>query len=205
MLENSTILLVRHGEKPADPCVPDKKGDDPNLSPLGEARAQKYITYFQTYFAQTVDKSYQTQIKLDYLFAAADSGSSARPVETLSPLAAATGLPFCTKIADASYPDLVSCLQTQTYVGKNILVCWHHGEIMQLANLLLTAGGQQGPTLTPANTWPGTWLCCVFGWVLQIRYNGSGAAMADWTRCINENLMADDTIDPPGSPEDCAP
>jgi hypothetical protein len=197
MLANATILLVRHGEKPGDPCAKDKKGDV-DLSDVGQQRAQLYVQYFETYVATTVDNSESAAIKLNDLFAAANSGSSHRPVETLTPLANATGLPFTTDIPDDSYPQLVSELEDPAYDQANIVVCWHHGKILDLAGQLLTAGGQPAPTLTAASTWPDTYVCSVFGWALQIRYDASGVVMPDWTRCLNEHLLPDDTTDPPG-------
>jgi hypothetical protein len=198
MLENSAILLVRHGEKPGDPCSADTKGIV-DLSPLGQERAARYVQYFDTYVATTVDGTESEPIRLDYLFAAANTNSSHRPVETLTPLANASGLPFDTDISDNSFPDLVTLLQDQEYAGASILVCWHHGKIMALAKALLTVNGQPLPNLPPGSTWPGTYDCCVFGWVLQIRYDAHGIVMPDWTRCFNEHLMPDDTIDPPGA------
>jgi hypothetical protein len=196
MLESSTALLIRHGEKPGHPCAKDTKGDV-DLSALGVERAEAYIQYFESYVATAVDGSQPEPIKVDYLFASANTGSSRRPVETLTPLAAASGLPFDTDIADDCYTQAITVLQDPKYAGANILACWHHGKIMDFANALLVVNGQPVPTLPLASTWPDAYDCHTFGWVLQIRYDGQGIVMPEWTRCFNERLMPDDTIEPP--------
>ena len=60
-LTNTVILVIRHAEKPAD-------GN--GLAPAGKARAKAYVDYFRSF---TVDGQ---PLKLDYLFAAADSKTS---------------------------------------------------------------------------------------------------------------------------------
>jgi hypothetical protein len=197
MLENSTILMVRHGEKPGKPCGKDTKGDY-DLSEAGQERSQAYVNYFENYVAKTNDGSESQPIKIEYLFAAANTDSSHRPVETLTPLAQATSLPFNTDIADDSYKDVKKLLADQQYAGAGIVICWHHGMIVDFANDLLTVNHQQPPDLPTASTWPTTYDCNTFGWLFQIRYDDQGIVMPVWTRCLNEGLMSDDTIDPPG-------
>jgi hypothetical protein len=197
MLENSTILLIRHGEKPGDPCADDVKGGDVHLSPAGQERAQAYVKYFERYAAQPVGSGEPLPVNLDCVFAAANTGSSHRPKETVAPFAAASGRPFNTDIPDADYGDLISLLGGSTYAGSSILVCWHHGKIIDFANSLLRVNGQPPPQLPEASTWPSSYSCSVFGWLLQIRYDANGMLMVPWTRCINEHLMPDDTTDPP--------
>jgi hypothetical protein len=201
VLQNATILLVRHAEKD-NPSQPDKVGDDPFLSDMGWERADRYVGYFRQYQVTNVEGTESVPLALTHLFAAADHlNTSYRPHQTLQPLANATGLTIDVSIADANYPDLIAELaKPHKYDDATILVCWHHGEIIQLADGLLGAGGLPAPVLSPASTWPGqgTWPPDVFGWLMQIRYDNNGAAEADWVRCINERLMPDDTTDPPG-------
>ena len=54
MFTNTSILVVRHGEKPGDPGTDDVK-DGPNLSPQGWQRAQAYVGYFQKFTAVALD------------------------------------------------------------------------------------------------------------------------------------------------------
>jgi hypothetical protein len=78
-------------------------------------------------------------------------------------------LPFTKDIVDDSYPELITLLEGQQYAKANILICWHHGKIMDFASALLAVNGQPTPNLPSASTWPGSYLCSVFGWLLQIR------------------------------------
>jgi hypothetical protein len=196
VLERSTILMIRHGEKPGDPCAKDAKGEI-HLSPAGQWRAEAYVEYFETYVARAVDGSGSQPIKLDRVFAAASSHSSHRPRETVAPLVKATGLPFDHDVADERYVHLVHHLEGRKYVGANILICWHHGKILDFADALLKVNDQPAPSLPSASTWPGSYPCAVFGWLLQIRYDEHGIVRPTWTRCINTRLMAGDTTDPP--------
>ena len=199
MLSNATILLIRHAEKPGHPAAADKQGDDPFLAPLGWQRSQRYVGYFRSFQARKADGSGSTPIALTNIIAAADNlNTSYRPHQTVQPLADATELPFDVSVTDKRFQDLVSMLQKGNYDEANVLVCWHHGQIIQLADALLAHGGVKPSQLPPDNTWPKPpWPGDVFGWILQIRYDSSGKVLPAWTRCFNERLMPDDTKDPP--------
>lgn len=67
-LKNAVILVIRHAEKP-------DKGK--HLSQAGKARANAYVDYFKNY--KVNDKA----LKLESLFAAADTKGSHRPRLTL--------------------------------------------------------------------------------------------------------------------------
>ena len=75
MPKNTNILMIRHAEKP-------DSGSD--LAVAGQERAQAYVVYFRNYSINS------SLVKLDYLFAAANSSASQRPQLTIQPLAAAT-------------------------------------------------------------------------------------------------------------------
>ncbi len=110
------IVVLRHAEKPDDP-------DDPNLSPAGEQRAKMLASLIPRRFPHP-----------DYLFAAAPSKDSNRPVETLTPLATKLGMNLDADIADKDYPKLATdLLNKPKYVDKLVIVCWHHGHIPGLA------------------------------------------------------------------------
>src|ERR1700739_189149 len=74
---NAVVLIIRHAEQP-------EQGD--GLSPAGEARAKDYINVFKSL---AIDGR---PLKLDYIFAAADSRESRRPRLTVEPTAQALGL-----------------------------------------------------------------------------------------------------------------
>jgi len=183
MPANSIFYLVRHGEKPS-------KGT--GLSPAGQARAQAYVAYFQN-----LPNPAGGTIHWDYLFACTDSSSSDRPRLTLTPLGEALNNLPKTDFADKQYKSQAEYFQqnTQLYEGKNVLICWHHGEILDLTKDM----GASHDTLPHSAKWPQKpWPPEVFGWLLKIYYNAEGAVDTTKTEAVNEQLMFDDTVDPPG-------
>jgi phosphohistidine phosphatase SixA len=141
------ILVMRHAEKPDD-------DNDPNLSKAGYARAQKLVTYIPDTFG-----------KPDFIFAAAISKESERPVETVEPLSKATGNPIHDKIADKDYATLANELLTKPHLAdKQIVVCWHHGHIPKLMQAL---GAKPGD-------YPDPWDPQVFNLILKLDYAAGG-------------------------------
>ena len=173
MPKNTNILMIRHGEKP---------DSGTGLAVPGQERAQAYVIYFQNY---SLDSNL---LKLDYLFAAADSSESHRPKLTITPLATAIGLDINAKHKDKDYQKVADdILQNSKYDGSNILICWHHGEILDLAAAL----GAKG--LPPTSDWPTPpWPKHVYGWVLQLCYDADGNIDPSQTICLNQKLMYDD-------------
>jgi len=166
-LKNAVILVIRHAEKPATGA---------NLSPAGVERAQAYVDYFRRF---TVDSQ---PLKLDYLYAAADSKESTRASQTLQPLGKALGLAVDARFAQDKTRKLADDIRRKPS-GKQFLVCWHHGEIPQLVGAL----GADAGKLFPKKKWPDD----VFGWVVQLRYDAAGQLVD--ARRIEENLMPDDS------------
>jgi hypothetical protein len=126
----ATILIIRHAEK-----LTDGRQD---LSETGYKRAALLPMLF-------------TGARPDLpvpqvLFATHLSKHSNRPVETITPLAAALKLSIDSTIMDDDYAALAKELLSGKYAEKVVLVAWHHGKIPQLA----TALGAQ-PPYTP---WP---------------------------------------------------
>ena len=163
----ANILLVRHAEKPLDLL-------DPSLTAAGLARAQAYVGYFQHYLIN------QSVIQLDYLFAAANSIGSNRSTLTLAPLSAALGVPIDTRFEDKGFQQLADeILGNRKYDRSNILICWHHGQILHLASALGA----------PPQSLPALWPDDVFCWLLQLSFDANGACVA---HAINQQLMAGD-------------
>jgi hypothetical protein len=151
MLTGSTVLLVRHAEKP-------DKGR--GLSPMGQARADGYASYFPN--LPVAGQRYA------HLFAAADSINSQRPSLTLTPLAHELKMHVETPYTDDQYVEFATTLLgTGDYTNQNIVVCWHHGEILDLAGLLLRGYTPPPQANWPQKPWPGD----VFGWLLWISYD----------------------------------
>lgn len=149
MLANSTVLLIRHAEKPDS-----GKG----LSPMGQARADGYAAYFPSL-------PLSPKGHYDHLYASEDSEKSHRPKLTLTPLAHALNMRIETPYLDKDYAKLADVLldPVADYSKENILICWHHGEILKLAKRLLKK--------PPPHHWPTTWPGDVFGWLLWISYD----------------------------------
>lgn len=195
MLKNATILLIRHGEKPGDPAI-DKVEDGTYLTQAGRERALAYIAFFQPHLISDVSgKGAAYPFEPDALFAARDSKESHRPRLTLEPVAVAAGLDLNCDYEDTDIKGVAKALEEAP--AQKILVCWHHGTIIHLANLLLAPHGGAPPKLPAASHWPKEWPPKVFGWVLQIRYDGAGKPIPDWTKCTNQEMMFDDKLDPP--------
>lgn len=141
------ILLMRHAEKTGDPS-------DLHLSPEGQRRAERLATYIP-----------QTFGKPDFIFAAARSKRSLRSIETMAPLAAATGVPLDSSIDDDNYEDLVEMLRNDPrYAGKLVVVCWHHSDLPKIARALGAADG----------TYPDPWGDSVFDQIIDLQRQPNG-------------------------------
>ncbi|HZQ48472.1 MAG TPA: flagellar basal body-associated protein FliL [Verrucomicrobiae bacterium] len=167
-LKDAVILIIRHAEKP-------ESGQ--GLSLAGGQRAEAYVNYFKNF---QVDAK---PLKLDCLFATADSKRSQRPRLTVEPLGKALGLKIDSRFKNKEFQELVDEIESKDH-GKGVLICWHHGEIAELVRAL----GADPAKLLPGSTWPDD----EFGWVLQLHYDHEGHLMPGETRRINENLMPGD-------------
>ena len=167
-LKNAVILIIRHAEKP-DSGI--------GLSAAGQARAKAYVNYFKN-FTNTVDGQ---PLKINYLFAAADSKESHRPRLTITPTSQALGLAVDSRFKDKDFQGLANEIQFRPH-GQAILIAWHHGEIPALVRAL----GADPETVIPKARWPED----VFGWVIELRYDAGGRLVE--TVRINEKLMPDD-------------
>ncbi|WP_244571179.1 flagellar basal body-associated protein FliL [Mesorhizobium carmichaelinearum] len=163
-LADTTVLIVRHGEKP---------DSGPGLSPEGEARAQAYVAYFQPFMLDGM------AFRPDVLVASADSKSSARERLTLTPLSQALKLPIDQRFADHEVQNLVAALSTESH-GKSILIAWHHGQLAKL----IKAFSADPKTLLPNGKWPDD----VFNWVVVLRFDQGGQLVPGSARVIEEKL-----------------
>jgi hypothetical protein len=116
----ATILLIRHAEKLTDGRI--------DLSPTGFERARLLPKMFSPAGANLPTPQ--------VLFATRISEHSNRPVQTVTPLAAALHLPINDSFSNEDYPALAAALLSGKYAGKVVLVVWHHGKIPQLASAL---------------------------------------------------------------------
>lgn len=148
------VLLMRHAEKPA------KDDDSVHLSPDGNKRADALADIFKT------SKMRPNPFPVpDFIFAAKNSKSSARPVETVAVLAEKLKLSVNSKYQTEDYPKLVRDLfSNPKYEGKTILICWRHTKLPQFAKEL------------KAHDAPDVWHDETFDRVWQITYDMDGKA-----------------------------
>ncbi|MBI2811621.1 MAG: flagellar basal body-associated protein FliL [Candidatus Melainabacteria bacterium] len=153
-MSNATVLVIRHAEKPPS-------GD--GLTPQGQARANAYAKYFEPF------NDGKESFNIDALYATSDTTKSARPKLTLTPLSQATRLPIDTRFGNYDVSFLVHSLRTEQH-GKHVLISWHHGHIPELINNL----GVDSRIVLPNGKWPDN----VFDWVIEIKYDKNGKALA---------------------------
>lgn len=163
-LANTTILIIRHAEKP------ESRRD---LSDAGRRHAGAYVKYFSQFELDS------KPLKIDALFAAADSKNSRRPRLTLEPLAHALNLPIQAPFNDKNPKALAAELKREPH-GKCLLICWHHGEMADL----LRALGASPEALLPGGKWPASH----YDWLLELRYDPEGNLLPNQCRRIVEEL-----------------
>lgn len=187
------VIIIRHGEKLGDPSQDASGG--PNLSIRGSARAATLPSLFlpaapELDCALTTDTMLKhfgasyNQVKSQgspprfaaphFLFATQASDISNRPVETITPLSVALQIEINAEYLDSDYASLANHIlndKNSKYVGKNVLICWHHGTIPDLANAL----GIKNPP---------KWKVDVFDRVWRITYPESGAKLKDHAQML---------------------
>lgn len=150
-LADCTVLIIRHAEKPESGT---------GLTAAGQQRAEKYIKYFEPF------SDGKKSFNVDSLMATANTARSHRPVLTLTPLSASTGLPIDQRFSEYDTEALVNSLHNEPH-GKHILIAWHHGKIKELVKAL---GGQPESLFGEYETWPHD----VFDWVFELEYDRTG-------------------------------
>jgi hypothetical protein len=136
------VLLLRHAEKPED-------ANNPGLSPMGQIRAAALAIYLPAFFGRP-----------SHLVATQRSDKSDRPAQTLKPLSDALRIPIDTRFENSHFKELArEVLSDPRYQGARIVLCWHHGEIPDLAKALNV------PDV------PDNWGDNVFDRIWQIDYN----------------------------------
>jgi hypothetical protein len=184
----ATIYLIRHGEKLGDPGS-DKDGG-PYLSALGSARAaalpslfmpvpqtpldfpscvftagkgELTVSYDMVQLQQPAPPRFKTP---DFIFATQPDGSSQRPLETITPLATVLDIKPSAQSKDNDYGVVATAVKTQPqFVGKVVLICWHHGNLAALAE-----------AIGPANV--NQWSKTVFDQVWEIDYSSNPHQLA---------------------------
>jgi broad specificity phosphatase PhoE len=178
----ANIILIRHGEKPADKT-------DPNLNWFGKARAAALVSYF------TSSPDMKPLGTPTVLFAqASPPGHSLRPYQTIKPYADSLTPPAAIdqKYESKEYAKLVTHVLADKdglYKGKTLLICWEHDHLALMAAEFAKQLAAAGVTLTGAPKqweWPGGE---VFGrtWVFSFS-SAKACAFTDFA----QKLMYDD-------------
>ncbi|MFT4114410.1 hypothetical protein [Silvibacterium sp.] len=149
-LANTTVLIVRHAEKPPEGA---------SLTPQGFARAKAYATYFDPF--QLEGKPFV----INALYAGHDSKNSVRPRLTLEPLSQALHLPLNTDFSTEDPEALAENLRSATH-GDHVLIAWRHKKIPAL----VTALGGDPAQVIPGDAWPDE----VYDWVVVLRFDANG-------------------------------
>lgn len=153
LVRPQSILVIRHAEKPTD-------ATDIHLNPEGQKRAEAIPQLFEK--TATRPDPFPTP---DFIFATKASKHSNRPVETVTPLAKALKLKVNAEYANDDCPKLAEEIYTNPkYEGKTVLICWHHGNIPELAL-----------TLSATNV-PDKWKDAVFDRVWVVTFDEKGKA-----------------------------
>ncbi|KAK5992298.1 hypothetical protein PT974_05699 [Cladobotryum mycophilum] len=115
-----TVYLIRHGEKPADPKAN-------GLSDQGKKRAQCLRTVFGA----------KSQYNIGYLMAETPSanGEHTRPRDTILPLAGDLGLNIDVSCGGKD-PECVKKAVHKFEGPGNILICWKHTQLNNIAEAL---------------------------------------------------------------------
>ena len=159
------IILLRHGEKPADES-------NPHLSVEGRARAQALVSFLTT-SAGLITNGLPVA-----LFAAQPTrhGHSLRTHETLEPLAKHLKLRIQSPYPAKDYSALARhLLRHSAYDGKVVVVCWVHEYLPEFAAAL---------GVRPA---PAPWRGNVFDHVWVITYRDGEATLTS----LPQKLPAD--------------
>jgi hypothetical protein len=149
-LANTTVLIVRHAEKPAEGS---------GLTPQGVARAQAYARYFHPFMLDG------QSLEIGALYAALDTKNSARPRLTLEPLSKATGLALDLRFSSDDPAALIAALRNEAH-AQPVLICWRHKRIPAL----LAAFGADAGVLLPDGKWPED----VYDRVVVLHFDGAG-------------------------------
>ncbi len=172
------IMIIRHGEKPADgnpdPGLdPDGAFDPRSLTAKGWQRAKALAGYF-------CDPSAQHIARPDYIFAAKPNEESQRPLQTVTPLANRLWPPAGVSAAfDASHDQdefsgLVADVMAKT---GTVLISWEHKRIPLIVEHL-----PNPPSVPPK--WKGARFDLV--WVLDASADG-------WTfHMVDQHLLPGD-------------
>jgi hypothetical protein len=131
----SQVILIRHGEKPAE-------GNE--LNERGWQRARALVNYFKTDPGVT---RFGPPVAI-FAMAPKDEDGSLRPIQTVTPLAESLGLTINSGYKKKQIQKMVDAVMSNPrYEGKMVLICWEHKVIPEIAQAF-------GASTAPSE-WPG--------------------------------------------------
>jgi hypothetical protein len=181
-----TIVLIRHGEKPAD--------DEGQLTCRGLNRALALPRVLIAKFGKA------SQIFAPLTLARESHGKSysyVRPLMTIEPTAILLGLPVDTRFAFDDIELLEGELSAPVNRGATIFVAWEHKELVLLARHLLAAFGDVSDHVPD---WPGDDYDSIY--VVKIRSQGDDprtASFAEDHEGLNGLSTVCPTVNPPAN------
>lgn len=179
-----TIVLVRHGEKPADGLG--------QLNCQGLNRALALPAVIGKLFGRpdAIFAPDPAQSKEDYgrLY------NYVRPLATIEPTAVAFGLPVDASVGVSDLDALRQKLESSAYRSAVVVVAWEHAAIANLARRLVADHGGD-PTIVP--DWQGD----DFDSIYVVRMTQSGARPAVTFEQRHEGLDGQPTVCPGQAPQ----
>ena len=188
----SKIMIIRHGEKPAnspgkdgpfDVKLDGKSGGGKSLIVQGWQRAGALNAFFAPYKS---DPTAHHIKKPDYIYAADPKGESQRPWETVTPLAAWLGYKQGTTQFNVSY-DIGggegNLVKSALALSGVVLICWEHDNIMP--NMMTDI--KNAYDITNWSSIPSAWPDVFYlVWVLNLKGD-----KYQW-HSVNQNLLQGD-------------
>jgi len=178
------IMIIRHAEKPPDKGQPfgvtaEGVEDAESLIIQGWQRAGALACFFAPTHGPLQDPELATP---QFLFASESKsgGGSARPVETITPLASKLGLTPKTH----KKSDIDKVAADATACGGTALVSWQHEDIPCIANVIV------GNNTTVPQKWPGDRFDVV--WVFDLVTSSKSYSFSQVPQCV----LAGDSPDP---------
>lgn len=158
------VVLIRHAEKTG-------RSGDRDLSEAGWRRAQA--------LASALPRQVGT---IDAIIAAKSTSKSARPMQTVQPLADSLGLSVDESWNTEDYAALAAAMREKIeYQGRRMLICWRHDTLPQLARALGAA--EAGP-------WPESLYDRV--WVLRLQT--ADAQLSEIRQDVDLSPTSDETL-----------
>ena len=179
------IMIIRHGEKPADDPPPQGVNADgdagiQSLIPQGWQRAGALACLFDPARGPLQSPGISTPQTI-FASGVGHHSNSLRPQQTVTPLSQKLGLTIDTSWLKGQETEMTAAAVAR---GGVVLVCWEHQAIPGIANQIL------GNDTTAPQKWPGSRFDMV--WVFDLDASTGTYAFSQ----VPQQLLAEDSSDP---------